>query len=326
MAFRSRIRDVDFSENPSIFLIGHWRSGTTHLHNLLSRDPRFGFLTFGETAMPNDMLGPMLPFGKKMIDRALPETRGTDNVRLTLAEPQEEEMGLGNLQRIGYYGVYHFPQEMQTVRDESLFFEGVSSRVKKKFFDRYELLIRKLAVARPGKQLLLKNPPSTCRVSEIRKRFPNAKFVHIVRNPWPVYASTVAKFPRLYNAFAWQTFQDVDIPPFVVETYERLMKGYLEEQASLGLSETDLVEVRYEDLTDRPLEEIERIYQQLRIPFTDEAQSEISSYLKSLSGYQKNRHKLTQREVDAVQRHWSFAFDHWGYDVDPSSSVEIVAE
>ena len=40
---------------PPIFLVGHWRSGTTHLHNLMSRDPQFGFLKFSETAMPLDL-------------------------------------------------------------------------------------------------------------------------------------------------------------------------------------------------------------------------------------------------------------------------------
>ncbi|MDP4849472.1 MAG: sulfotransferase, partial [Verrucomicrobiales bacterium] len=80
---------------PPIFLIGHWRSGTTHLHNLMSRDPQFGFLKFSETAMPMDMLGPKVRIARRIIDRALPKTRGYDNVKLALDEPQEEEMALG---------------------------------------------------------------------------------------------------------------------------------------------------------------------------------------------------------------------------------------
>ena len=28
-----------------IFIIGHWRSGTTHLHNLMAQDPQMGYTT-----------------------------------------------------------------------------------------------------------------------------------------------------------------------------------------------------------------------------------------------------------------------------------------
>ena len=102
---------------PPIFLIGHWRSGTTHLHNLMSRDPQFGFLKFSETAMPMDMLGPKVRIARRIIDRALPKTRGYDNVKLALDEPQEEEMALGNLNPIGYYSIYYLPQDMDGHRD-----------------------------------------------------------------------------------------------------------------------------------------------------------------------------------------------------------------
>ena len=29
---------------PPLFILGHWRSGTTHLYNVMSRSPRFGFV------------------------------------------------------------------------------------------------------------------------------------------------------------------------------------------------------------------------------------------------------------------------------------------
>ncbi|MEQ1840686.1 MAG: sulfotransferase, partial [Verrucomicrobiales bacterium] len=111
---------------PPVFLIGHWRSGTTHLHNLMCRDPQFGYLKFSETAMPLDMLGPKVRIARRIIDRALPKTRGYDNVKLALDEPQEEEMALGNLNPVGYYSIYYFPQDMAGHRDRALFFEGLS--------------------------------------------------------------------------------------------------------------------------------------------------------------------------------------------------------
>src|SRR3954469_16642118 len=37
---------------PPVFVIGHGRSGTTHLHELLSRDPQFGCVTLMQAAFP----------------------------------------------------------------------------------------------------------------------------------------------------------------------------------------------------------------------------------------------------------------------------------
>lgn len=58
---------------PPVFIVGHWRSGTTHLYNLMVQDD-FGFVPPVATGLPWDMLllGRAL---KPVIDRALPETR-----------------------------------------------------------------------------------------------------------------------------------------------------------------------------------------------------------------------------------------------------------
>jgi hypothetical protein len=39
-------------ETPPVFVIGHWRSGTTHLHTLLCQDPRSGYVTTYQAIAP----------------------------------------------------------------------------------------------------------------------------------------------------------------------------------------------------------------------------------------------------------------------------------
>lgn len=310
-------------DKPPVFLIGHWRSGTTHLHNLMSRDSQFGYLRFSETAMPLDMLGPKVRIARRIIDRALPETRGYDNVKLTLDEPQEEEMALGNLNPIGLYYIYYFPQEMALQRDRSMFFEGCTEHEVKRFRENYEFLIRKVSFAKDGRQLLFKNPPSTTRMEMILDMFPDAKFVHIVRNPWPVYSSTCGKFPRLYNAFAWQPFQDVDIPGFVLDTYEKVMKRYLKDRERLNLPADQLVETSYEAITENPLEEIGRIYDSLGLDGKKSGLEEIGEYVKGLKGYRRNVHAIAPDQAEQIRERWKFAFDEWGYDLTPPDDIEI---
>ena len=38
------IKNISLKENQPVFVIGHWRSGTTHLHYLLSQDQQFSYL------------------------------------------------------------------------------------------------------------------------------------------------------------------------------------------------------------------------------------------------------------------------------------------
>lgn len=308
---------------PPIFLIGHWRSGTTHLHNLMSRDPQFGFLKFSETAMPLDMLGPLLPFACSRIEKALPDTRGFDKVKLALDEPQEEEMALGNLQAHGYYGVYHFPQDMSGQRDRAMFFEGLSSAEIGRFRREYEFLVRKVAYVKRGQRTLFKNPPSTTRMALLLGLFPDAKFIHIVRNPWPVFSSTCSKFPRVYNAFAWQSFQNVDIPGFVLETYEKVMRRFIEDRDRLALPPEQFAETSYERITADPVGEIGRLYDQLGIGEKSQGLEAIAAYAGTLKDYRPNVHRIEPQHAAAIRQRWAFSFEEWGYDAEPPEEIEV---
>lgn len=308
-------------EKPPIFLIGHWRSGTTHLHNLLSRDPQFGFIDFGETAMPWDMIGKKVEFGRSIIKKILPATRGYDNVRLSLEEPQEEEMALGNLNPLCYYNIYYFPLQSEDYSRRALFFQGVSDGEREAFEKAYEFLIRKVSFVKGGRQLLFKNPPSTTRIPLLKKLYPHAKFVHIVRNPYPVYRSSIGKFARLYNAFAWQDFTGIDTHRLTIDIYEELMKQYLIDRQTL--SDRDLCETTYEAITADPLGEIGRIYDTLGIGNKAEGLENISRYIDTIRDYEPNVHRMDRAHVEEIQDRWRFSFDHWGYPIDPPSNIRI---
>lgn len=311
-------------ESPPIFLVGHWRSGTTHLHNLMSRDPRFAGLGFIETAMPLDIGGFILNSARGLIDRALPETRGFDEVKLALDEPQEEEMALGNLNPVGYYSVYHFPREMERHRDASMFFEGLSPGEVERFRRCYGDLVRKVSYFNPGRRILFKNPPSTTRMELLLDLFPDAKFVHIVRNPWPVFSSTCRKFPRVFSAFAWQEFQDVDVPGFVLDTYEKVVRRYLADRERLALPSGQLVETTYEAIAADPVGEVARIYERLGLEDDGEGLGKVAEYAESLGGYRRNVHRIEARHADAIRDRWRFAFDAFGYDPEPPEDIEVV--
>src|SRR5215469_9173706 len=73
---------------PPIFIIGHWRSGTTHLHNLMSKDRRLGFLTMYQAIVPTCSIagGSWL---KSLLGRIMPLKRPMDNMIWPMDAPQE---------------------------------------------------------------------------------------------------------------------------------------------------------------------------------------------------------------------------------------------
>lgn len=87
-----RVRDFTLAHAP-LFIIGHWRSGTTLLHNLLAQDPQFGFPTMYQAAFCNHFL-----LTQDVVTRLtgwlMPTTRPMDNLPAGWQIPQEEDIGM----------------------------------------------------------------------------------------------------------------------------------------------------------------------------------------------------------------------------------------
>ena len=318
IVFRKKVENYRFP-SPPIFLIGHWRSGTTHLHNLMSSAPFFSTIDFGQTAMPHNLLNVTRFIGRAAVATAVPKDRGMDQVKMGMKEPQEEEMALGNLNTVSYYNVFYYPQEMKEQFERSIFQEGLSEEERAKFEEVYVRLLRKLSIAGKHKPLLLKNPASTARIALLDRLFEGVRFVHIVRNPFEVFASMLHHYPRLFNAFAWQTFEDVDLEEMVFYKYRRLMQGYLEQRE---LVSDRLVETSYERIVSDPVAEIEKVYDRFDLDERDKAMEYVRSYAERGKDYKRNQYQLTRAQVERIENEWGFALEEWGYEL--PRSIEVV--
>ena len=309
---RGRIADMTSSVSP-VFIVGHWRSGTTHLHNLMSTHPQFAPITFRHTALPWDFLSP-IKIGSRILEWTLPETRGMDNVGLSIDSPQEEEMALGNMGTLCYYYCYYFPNEMDLHYRRSVLFEGVSEEALTRFGRTYRYLLEKLAAERPEKQfLLLKNPASTGRLLWLKSIFPNARFVHIYRNPYEVFASTVRHFDKVLPEFALQPYDGLDFEAITLSNYRRLYARYFEQRDTIPSE--DLFEVTYERLIAQPEEVIAEIYRKFSLPEERVALRLVRDYIGRHRDYQRNRYTLSRSQVDTIKNEWKQTLEAWNYDV-----------
>ena len=174
-----------------VFILGHWRSGTTHLHNLLCQDPQMGYTTTYQSVFPDTLFN---KFGRFLFQGfsslLIPGKRAGDNVVLGASLPQEEEFALGDKVPISFYFFWMFPARILNYYDAFIRFKNVDVKIKKLWQSHYKLLIKK-ALKNTNKPIYLsKNPPNTGRIKVLLEMFPNAKFIHIYRNPIEVFLST----------------------------------------------------------------------------------------------------------------------------------------
>ena len=322
MRFGRAVRRIQIQHEP-VFIVGHWRTGTTYLHLLLCQDPQFGFVTTFQTLAPGFCLvgqGIIKRFVAYWLEKGHP-TRLVDDVPLRFDAPQEEEFALTNVTPYSFLHVFSFPRQAADLFARTTLFEGLSPDALTEWSACYLEILRKATLHANGKRLMLKNCADAGRIRVLLELFPDAKFIHLYRNPYDLFLST----RRLWEVVLWRSqLQEIDaaeVDRLILQFYPQLMQQYLADRELVPAG--NLVEVCFEEFEADPMAETRRIYETLDLPGFVEAEPEFHAYLASVADYKKNDYDLTTDVIDQDNRHWSFAFDTWGYQrLDPALSVQ----
>lgn len=297
---------------PPVFILGHWRSGTTHLYNTISRDAGFAHVPPIPVGLPWDMFG-IARMLRPMLERALPEHRWIDRMPVTPTSPQEDEVAIASMTDLSFYHGIYFPRHFDALIDRGLFFDGCSEREIARWERRCTYFMRKLTLAQGGRPLLMKNPVYTARVARLRRLFPQAKFIHIHRDPVEVFLSMRNFYKKLLEALALQDVPGaLDIDATILRVYDRMMTRFVRE--SRDLPDGTLVELPYAELDRDPLGAVAYIYESLGLDGFDAAYPAFEAYLASVRDFPKNAFRANPATVGLVQRHWGGWIERWGYD------------
>lgn len=307
--YTKRLENAPVPMDP-VFILGHWRSGTTFVHNVLAHDKHFGYTTTYQTVFPHLMLWGQ-PFFKKTMSWLMPDKRPTDNMELNVDLPQEEEFALSNMMPYTYYNFWFLPQNMMEYCDKYLIFKTATAEERRVFQATFVKLMKISLWNTKGSQFLSKNPPHTGRVKEILEIFPNAKFIYLMRNPYTVFESTRSFFSNTIIPLQLQTISPEQLESNILEAYKRLYHKYEEDKQLIPSG--NLIELKFEDFEANALEMTENIYRTLSIPGFEETKADIIRYLDKKKGYRKNTYSYDPRTVELVNKHWHFALEQWGY-------------
>jgi hypothetical protein len=308
LIYGKRIEATEIKE-PPIFIIGHWRSGTTYLHELMVCDTRLAYPTYYECYEPNHFLVTGW-FAPTLLYPLLPGKRPMDNMVTGWHRPQEDEFALVAMGAPTPYFRMAFPNEPPPF-NEFLDMEGCAPEDLARWCADMKRFVQMLTFKK-GKRLVMKSPPHTGRIEELARLFPGAKFIHIVRDPYTIFPST----RRLWVSLDWaQGFQHPhyrDLDEYVFSALERMYRGFNRQRGAIPANQ--LCELKYEDLVRDPMTQLRRIYEQLELGDFDAVRSQMEAHVGGQKDYKTNQHELEPELRSEIRRRWSDYFERFGYE------------
>ena len=313
-----------------IFIVGNFRSGTTLLHRLLAKDPRFtGMKTWEIFVAPslvqrklirwmmkiNRMIGNPIEKVIKRFEKALKEYSYMHHTALN----EIEEDGHIFLHTWSTYNLFAFFPFPELVRNYIYYDEDVPEEQRDLDMAYYQEVLKRHVYANKGKQYISKSPSFSPKVRTLHKQFPDAKFINLVRSPLRVIPSSISMFSN-----HWQTYgePDAEYPqpgPDVMR--EQAKHWYLYPHQYLKkLPANQYVMVRYQDLVADPQKTIENIYQRFGIEMNEDYQrilhleSEKAKQFKSKHHYTLGKMGLNSQEIE---KEFDSAFEEYGFEHNP---------
>ncbi|MFO0848287.1 MAG: sulfotransferase [Gemmataceae bacterium] len=296
---------------PPVFVLGHWRGGTTHLHYLLAADDRFAFPNNYQCLFPHSFLTTEAA-AARLVAHFLPDRRPMDDVRWTIRSPQEDEFALNIATGLSPCMGWIFPRRREHY-DRYLTLRDATAAEVEGWKAALLVFARKLTW-KYGRPLVLKSPPHTARVRLLLELFPGAKFVHICRDPYAVFSSTRHMFRVNGELNRLQPARRDDPDGWVLRQYRAMYDAYFEDRRLIPAG--DLTEIRFEDLEADPVGLLRRVYENLELPDFGPAEPVARRYVDSVAVHRKNVFPelppaLRTRVADECRA----GFEAWGYPV-----------
>jgi omega-hydroxy-beta-dihydromenaquinone-9 sulfotransferase len=306
LLMRRYVDRVQIKDAP-IFIIGHWRSGTTLLHELLVLDGRYTYPTTYQCLAPNHFL-----LSDRVLTKLkflLPSKRPMDNMITGWDRPQEDEFALANMGLPSPYLTMAFPNEPPQCPG-SLTLAGLSDEDRRRWKAGLEWFLKRVTLQNP-KRIILKSPAHTARIKTLLELFPDARFVHIVRDPYALFGSTVKLWKTLYKFQALQEPNHRGLEEYVFACFTEMYESLERDRALVDPAR--FFEVRYEDLVRDPIEQMRSLYEHLELGEFDNVLPKLRAYFADRKDYKTGTYQIDDALRDEIDRRWGPYMRKYGY-------------
>jgi hypothetical protein len=291
-----------------LIIIGHWRTGSTLLHQLMSLDKNLVAPSVFQVSLPDSFLISE-KYYRPVMSSMMSPTRPMDNVKLGFDEPQEDEYALLKLtgdsplaevifQKSNNYFLKSYPNFIPKNGEE--WKRAITNFCNKLHFA-------------SNKRILLKNPFHSMRIELLQETFPDVKFIHIHRHPYKVVPSTI----NMWNIVAKQNrLKGTWKEPTIKETSEVLngMLNQIRKDIS-ALPTGSYTEINFETFEKDVLLSLKKIYQDIGLNYTQEFEENVNAYLSGLKNYKKNVFSLADKDKQIIQEILTEQFSHYHYPI-----------
>jgi omega-hydroxy-beta-dihydromenaquinone-9 sulfotransferase len=295
-------------EHPPIFILGHWRSGTTLLHNLFTLDSGITFPNLYQVLFPGHFLvteswlAPLTAW-------TIPKNRPMDNVATGWKLAQEDEVALLLTTLLSPYLMMAFQGDREKY---GRYFDlrDMTADEQARWKSAFMTLVKKITYLH-RKPVVMKSPSHTYRVPVLLEMFPNAKFVYIHRDPYAVYTSSLhlRKAMFIENGLHPPNFEGNEEDTFHV--YEKAIEVY--EETKHLIPEGQLHEIRFADLEADPLGIMRQTYEALSLGGWNDLEPKIREQLPELQSYKKNKFSMSDEAKRHIYHRLKPVFDQYGY-------------
>lgn len=283
-------------EEAPVFIIGHWRSGTTLLHELLDCHEQLKAPTTYQCFCPQHFLLSERVI-KGLFPWVLPLSRGFDSVRLNWDSPQEDEFALLTMGAPSPYRRIAFPSAGNQI--DGLDILSLRKEEQEQWSEALLGFVRRL-MFNDKRKLVLKSPSHTARISTILRLFPKARFIFISRDPFQMIPSAIKMWKYMDYYHGLSTSLTIDYARYVIEVFKKVETIYLKQKEML--TEENLVEIRYEDLVKDPEGTLKIVTRSLGL---NEFETDLARLKVTLSGmetYAQDRYILRPGDEEMIAK------------------------
>ena len=285
-AIRSQQPPVD-----PVFIIGHWRTGSTLLHQLFHLDPQIITPTLFQVAIPDSFLS-TYHYYKPVFRTLVSEHRPMDMVKIGMNEPQEDEYAILRLTCRSPLERLIFPVSANYFLEPGMEYGPAPADAGKW----KEIMLNYFKKLRFGndRTIVSKNPFNSFRIRILCEMFPGARFIHIVRNPLDVVPSTVHMWEIVQKQNCLTGFASRPRIGEVTAVLADLLATIERDQHYIKPG--NFATVKFEDLEADPETVMDSLYNQFNLRVPTDFNARINDFVTANEGFRKNIFELPEQD------------------------------